>query len=161
MTDTKQVVFLDIDGVLNNYKTCIAFGGFGSPINKETWDRVDYTAVRLIRAVSERVQAPIVLSSTWRILGDYKALGRCYNLNIIDRTERLAGIRGDEIKEWLGRHPSVENYAIIDDDSDMLEEQKPKFVHTDIFNGFTWKNLEELCSIFNITPYDINHPKGE
>jgi hypothetical protein len=40
-------------------------------------------------------------------------------------------LRGEEIKEWLDQHTEVTDYAILDDDSDMLENQFSKFHHCD------------------------------
>jgi hypothetical protein len=39
--------------------------------------------------------------------------------------------RGQQIQAWLEKHPEVTRYAIIDDNSDMTEEQlEHHFVHT-------------------------------
>lgn len=57
-------------------------------------------------------------------------------------------VRGDEIKEWLTRHPEVTNYAIIDDDSDMLDEQKNHFVHINGQDGILTNSYYDLESIF-------------
>ena len=42
---------------------------------------------------------------------------------------------GGRTGEWLSRHPEVERYAIVDDDSDMLPEQMPFFVRTSAETG--------------------------
>jgi len=46
-------------------------------------------------------------------------------------------IRGYEIKRWLDQNEDVEAYAIIDDDSDMLEEQMKSFFLVDGYYGLT------------------------
>jgi len=56
------------------------------------------------------------------------------------RTGVLEGIRGNEVKEWLDRHPEVDKYVILDDDSDFLEDQKPFFVQTNSDDGFSANN---------------------
>jgi hypothetical protein len=38
--------------------------------------------------------------------------------------------RGHEIELWLKMHPEVSNYVIIDDDNDMLDNQRANFVRT-------------------------------
>ena len=53
-------------------------------------------------------------------------------------------LRGDEIKDWLDKHPEVEDYAILDDDSDMLPEQFIKFHHTDPWFGLTPNHLYRI-----------------
>ena len=50
--------------------------------------------------------------------------------------------RGTEIKEWMDEailvhNQTIEKYAIIDDDSDMLDEQMPNFFHTDGYCGLS------------------------
>mgnify|MGYP001029583693 FL=1 len=53
-------------------------------------------------------------------------------------------LRGDEIKDWLDKHPEVEDYAILDDDSDMLPEQFMKFHHTDPWFGLNPNHLYRI-----------------
>ena len=53
-------------------------------------------------------------------------------------------LRGDEIKDWLDKHPEVEDYAILDDDSDMLPEQFMKFHHTDGWFGLSPNHLYRI-----------------
>jgi len=50
--------------------------------------------------------------------------------------------RGTEIKEWMDEavnthNQTIEKYAIIDDDSDMLAEQKTSFFQTDGYCGLS------------------------
>lgn len=54
----------------------------------------------------------------------------------------------------LRRHPEVEQYAIVDDDPDMLPEQSPFFVKTDGFNGLMWGDFEKLCGLFGVATQD-------
>lgn len=53
-------------------------------------------------------------------------------------------LRGQEIKEWLEEHPEVKDYAIIDDDSDMLEEQMGNFHHSDPWFGMSPNHLYRI-----------------
>ncbi len=59
-------------------------------------------------------------------------------------TETYRTLRGDEIKDWLDKHPEVEDYAILDDDSDMLPEQFNKFHHCDPWFGLTPNHLYRI-----------------
>src|SRR3546814_6841131 len=54
--------------------------------------------------------------------------------------------RGGEIAEWLSRHPEVSVYAIVDDDSDMLPEQRHAFVQTRFEDGIAPDRSEEHTS---------------
>ncbi|MCK9446781.1 HAD domain-containing protein [bacterium] len=53
-------------------------------------------------------------------------------------------LRGDEIKEWIDDNKDVENFAIIDDDSDMLPEQMKHFFHVDGYYGLTPNHLYRI-----------------
>ncbi len=137
---TKPILFLDIDGVLNNHHRMHTSKGtqFLCPI----------ACGRLIEMV-ERVGVQIVLSSTWRKHPEDVEFLRCAGIldcahedwrtphglfNIIGSVGEepiySSAQRGDEIADWLKRHPEVETYAIVDDDSDFLPEQLPYFVQT-------------------------------
>jgi hypothetical protein len=59
-------------------------------------------------------------------------------------TGRRMSLRGQEIQEWLDAHPEVEDYAILDDDSDMLPEQFAKFHHSDPWFGLTPNHLYRI-----------------
>lgn len=71
-------------------------------------------------------------------------------------------LRGQEIQEWLGGRSSITDYAILDDDSDMLPHQFKKFHHVDGYYGMSPNHLyriqiqfehkgsyERLAEIFN------------
>ena len=58
-------------------------------------------------------------------------------------------MRGDEIKRYVEAHDGIENYAIIDDDSDMLDEQLFNFVQTDTYEGLTDREARICVDILN------------
>jgi hypothetical protein len=53
-------------------------------------------------------------------------------------------LRVQEIQEWLDAHSEVNEYAILDDDSDMLEHQFEKFHHCDGYFGLTPNHLYRI-----------------
>jgi hypothetical protein len=54
-------------------------------------------------------------------------------------------LRGQEIKEWMDEFPEViEDYAILDDDRDMLEEQMGNFHHSDPWFGMSPNHLYRI-----------------
>lgn len=154
-----KIIFLDIDGVLNcqtgyvngycKYvgKNGIRYQAFYPPSKS------------LLNKLIEETDAKIVISSTWRHSGlDYMRKvwdGEGMSGEIIDITPNLRGSieqyrsipRGIEIDTWLEnrnfshifwseekqldyiKESGIENYIIIDDDSDMLYNQKDHFVH--------------------------------
>lgn len=152
-----KVLFLDIDGVLNSQRSCVAFGGYPFQVDKHR-GMFDEVAVQLIAGIVRTSGAKVVLSSSWRHGTEWVGIGPALEMPIIDRTPSFTGERGREIQHWLNAHPEVESYAIVDDDGDMLPEQTPFFVHTSGFEGFTWKDAQKLCSLLGIDIYDVNGP---
>ncbi len=127
-----KIVFLDIDGVLNRRDT-FAYSGTSFCLERE--------CVKRMKNILEKTGAQVVLSSVWRKYEEGKALVR-WHIEFIDQTKELDAIRGEEIKEWLDRHPDVEKYAILDDDTDMLPGQ-PLF-QTSIQKGLTNKIAQKV-----------------
>lgn len=146
-----KILFLDIDGVLNSTRTCVAFGGY--PMELEHIGAFDQVAIRLIQRLCDAGGVKVVLSSAWRLHCDFRDAGNAFGLPIIDRTPSLLGSRGTEIAAWLFAHPEVEQYAIVDDDPDMLPEQLPFFVHTKGHEGLTWGDYTKLCGLLGVMPH--------
>lgn len=136
-----KIIFLDVDGVLNSaeYYRKVAR-------KKKDWDRFNPRAVKIIKRLVEEFNSKIVISSTWRY-GLVKELK-----NELTKSELIKHLhkdwktpvihpshnnRGNEIKAWLNIHPEVNKYVIIDDDENILEEQKENFIKTDINEGMT------------------------
>jgi hypothetical protein len=142
-----KIMFLDIDGVLNSRRTCIAFDGFPHSFSDSDLVKFDWVAVGLISNLCRETGCKIVLSSTWRY--DYTAeqCAEAFDLPIIDITPNLMRGRGWEIAEWLEDHPEVTTYAIVDDIADMRPSQQQNFVQTDEMLGLTvvdWRKLKNI-----------------
>ena len=162
-----KVIFLDIDGVLNNIQHCnyihenIAPGhGFG-----QSWelDRGNFNDVTLgwdsrnvsaLKYILYETNAKIVISSTWRKGRTTKFFRNCfsvYNLNpdIIGFTPEIFKIgtkRGDEVNAWLKRHErDVTNWVCLDDDGDFYPENN--LIQTDLEVGLTWADAERAIDI--------------
>jgi hypothetical protein len=158
MNAPTKVLFLDIDGVLNSQKTCEAFGsplkgGFPHGFDADNMALFDHAAIALIRKLCEKTDASIVLSSSWRIIHSVHECANGLDLPIFDRTPSLnwhGRVRGDEIATWLTEHPEVTRYAIVDDDSDMLDWQKSRFVQTNYQEGLTFRNYEDLLCLLGV-----------
>jgi hypothetical protein len=150
-----KVLFLDIDGVLNSHRSAYAFGGFPFDVDKHR-NRFDEVAIALVRNICTASGAQIVLSSSWRTDKDWQRIGRGLNLPIFDRTPYLhPGPRGAEIAAWLAAHPEVDCYAILDDEGDMLAEQKPRFVQTTHEDGLTFALAGKLAALLGVTDSDV------
>jgi len=108
-----RVVFLDIDGVLNNPNT-----RRGSILS------LDPVCIANLNRITRETGARIVVSSTWRRFdGINDILGhRGIIAEIIGITPDLDRDRGSEIAEWLRystRFFDVSGVVILDDDNDM------------------------------------------
>lgn len=129
-----KIIFLDFDGVIT--------------IPPKWYIRPE--KIKWIKKIVDETGAKIVVSSSWRmstvektkdiILDRPKRCPRNKMLqwfvdNLYDVTHTYKGLRGEEIKDWLNDHPEVENYVIIDDDGDMLDEQIYHFVQTNYEHG--------------------------
>ena len=145
-----KVPFLDIDGVLDSVRSATAFGGY--PMELEHIGAFDPIAIRLIQRLCDASGAQVVLSSAWRTFVDFRAVGEAFGLPVIGETPLLLGQRGDEIYAWLCEHPQVEQYAIVDDNDDMLPGQMPRFVQTCGFDGLRWGDYVRLCELFGVDP---------
>ncbi|OQC17563.1 HAD domain-containing protein [Candidatus Skiveiella danica] len=142
-----KVLFLDIDGVLNSRRTAVAFGSY--PHKLAHLERFDHAALGLVRRLCE-AGVSVVLSSSWREEYQHSEIGRALDLPIIGGTPVLSGSRGSEIAAWLVEHEDVRTWAIVDDDPDMLEEQRGCFVQTDPDNGLLWGDYVALCAILDV-----------
>ena len=142
----RKVIFLDIDGVLNSYRTCTAYDSF--PKQNDSTEKFDMVAVKLIEVACKKCNAEIVLSSTWRMAKNWEKLGETLNLPIVDKTPCLkSGSRGEEIAMWL-RDNLVFEYVIVDDDPDMLESQMDRFIHCDHHVGLGWDQWSRIREIW-------------
>lgn len=149
-----DVLFLDVDGVLNSHRTCFAFYEPNSNCFPWTFDpsdleKFDWIAVRMLRKVCEQTKCKVIISSTWRVtfpkIESWLPLG----LPVIGMTDTNLGCRGDQIQRWLDSHPEVRNYAILDDNSDMLKSQEPHFVQTPFDDGLQYAHAKDLVNILS------------
>lgn len=165
-----RVLFLDIDGVLN----CRADWGKPEHQDKGTYV-VDQKKVGCLLAVVKELGLSVVLSSSWRNHQDH--VDYLYEQGVLSsawvhddwRTIRGEGkrignsllwspsLRGEEIQEWLDRHPEVTAYVIVDDAEEFLKHQKRYVIRTsfDAANGgFTARHARKVREIFlaNLPP---------
>lgn len=130
-----KVIFLDIDGVLNDHWW---------DDNAQSTTIKDYCIKNLNRII-RKTDAKIVLSSAWRYMilngaitfKGFEYLLRTHGLlssaQIIgttisdeetigyDQQDKSQFVRPEQIKDFLSKHPEIENYVILDDMSLGLE----------------------------------------
>lgn len=148
-----KVIFLDIDGVLNSFRTAVAYNGYGHLGSKE--HKCDPVAIAMLQRLCKETNAKVVISSTWRIGGAYEDFA-FLGVPVIDTTPVLSNcIRGDEIYHWVEitnstSEDKVTHYIILDDDSDMLESQMLNFIKVDHNVGFSFDNYQNALKILGV-----------
>jgi hypothetical protein len=141
----KNIIFLDVDGVLNYTKWYVDSRNF---VNMDGQDRdLDPLCIERINKLCKEGNAEIVLSSDWRVNNyAFVRLEKAGLKPILDKTpiiifgtmgSKYHFTRGEEIQMWLKLHPEVTNYVIIDDRTDFIEEQLSHSVFIDSYIGFT------------------------
>jgi hypothetical protein len=151
-----KYIFLDIEGVLTNR-------------GEQAWsDSADPACVARLNQLTEGTGAALVVSSTWRsqgleelsaLLRDWGVTGQVAgitdDLSFLDLTTPIGITRGDEIGQWLDRHPGgVEDFVILDDDDDM-GGLRPFLVLVENNAGLTDEQTERarLALTDGITPW--------
>jgi HAD domain in Swiss Army Knife RNA repair proteins len=108
-----KIIFSDIDGVLNCKRTA----------NPRKFPYiVDPKLVDRLRRVIERTGAQVVLTSTWRYDPAGLFSAKYWGIPFVDFTPDCPREpRRNEILSWLGDHPAVRRYAVLDDEDDELD----------------------------------------
>lgn len=117
-----NIIFLDIDGVLNSM-------AYFENLKDKKYNEIDESKLPLLQKMVTENNAQLVLSSTWRYLDDTQHT-ECYemwqylintldkyDLKIIDKTPIINGNRPLEIKTWLENNNTQKiNWVSIEDD---------------------------------------------
>lgn len=144
-----KIIFLDIDGVLNSEIFAIKRKGHDI-------EQFCPTTVVNLNSITNKTDAVIVISSTWRKGKSLKRLAALLKKNhvtgkVISSTPILhfekynnSPPRGCEIAKWLKDNNEEDcRYVILDDDTDMLLSQQASFFHCDPYCGLSndvaWK----------------------
>lgn len=158
-----KVIFLDVDGVLNDYGQLIESYDDGGGN-----DVICADMVARLNKIIDATDAVCVLSSTWRIaFGMQKTLDlmkkRGFTGEMIGETPdmvtwRCSSTRGHECAAWLEEndHIQVESYLILDDDEDFpgMEDRRIRtsFGHANTpagTEGLQDRHIEQAIEILN------------
>jgi len=156
-----KILFLDIDGVLNNEKQNWDIEG--------NWTISDSSVGILNRLLDEIPDLKIVLSSTWRIAsrGQEATFKHLTEKHGFKHASRVIGstpdfgyrndawfLRGEECLEWMNLYhegEEIEAWAILDDQKDMFltlpNNHRNKLVITDSQRGFSLREFDKLKEI--------------
>ena len=147
------------------------YGGFFKEHEPATKRNVlwDPNCVDYLMTIIEKTGAEIVISSTWRHSFSeekFKEMFAVYGYNdvpVIGKTHvrfsevkdgRDSGMRGNRIAEYIieldDQGIEIDDYVILDDNSDMLNHQvENHFVHTYFGIGLTVSDMEKAIEILN------------
>lgn len=153
-----KVMFLDIDGVLNNIQNIKKYRLFFRGKRRLLVDvkPVFYFKKLLKEIEKNNMEVKIVISSSWRvgsILADWKKLFKHYFNNeeiVIGRTPYLYKDRGIEILELLEiakeKGDIIDDYIVLDDDiEDIINHiNTEKIMKINRRYGLTGKNIKEI-----------------
>ncbi len=156
-TPVSKILFLDIDGVLNNAKSELL------PRLEDNYPQFDSVCLSNLHHIVEQTGCHIVISSSWR-KRDLEWLRTAFSIRGFKYPERIVGetmrgyqfveegchlpiCRGTEIKAWIDKFTPNIRYCILDDANDMLLSQKGRFVRTKEVPGLTHKNTIRVIEI--------------
>lgn len=131
-----KLLFLDIDGCLNNYGSDLVLG------RSKTVECLDPIALGLVQRVVKKTKCVVCLSSNWRHTHDFMKLGKQLDLPILFETRHSKPEEEDrrkEIDEVLdGLKP--DSYVIVDDEEERHEFDDLNFVNVANEDGFSYKD---------------------
>ena len=157
-----KVIFLDIDGVLNNDQHTEFTNGFKKSAVGDA-QMQDPESVKVLNTIISKTNSKIVISSDWRFMGLDKLIPilRQWGVDgeIIGETDQISNSpRGWEIQKWMGdwdysegrkRSVDIESYLILDDYSDMMYDQRNNFIHVNNDSGLQEKHINKAVQILN------------
>lgn len=155
-TGTINIIFLDVDGVLNSInnlikvyeKTHRQHSGYNYPFDEECLNN--------LRFLVEETNSKIVITSTWRrheknikvLLEKLDEYG--LKDKVIGYTPILNEKRGKEIKKFLDTLDYKTNFIILDDDTDM-EDLITFLINTNPYFGLTKEDTDNGIKMLNKT----------
>jgi len=143
-----RIIFLDVDGVLNNGTWAIEMFDKGVRVYHD--DILYEPALERLKGLVDATGAKIVVSSSWRQIpsayANLTAWLEKFGMNIADKTPYVGGCRGDDITAWFKRNPGEYSYAILDDDDDM-DGHMDHLVRTDFDVGLVDEDVEKALRL--------------
>lgn len=143
-----RVIFLDVDGVLNNGSWAMEMYDKGIRTYRD--DILYEPALERLKRIVDATDAQIVVSSSWRqIPTAYKHLQEwleMYGMKVADITPYVGGCRGDDITAWFNRNPGEWSYVILDDEDDM-DGHMDHLVQTDFDVGLIDTDVDKALNI--------------
>jgi len=158
-----HILFLDIDGVLNNRDSMSREPFVQHFEGQQYLGQFDEDCIARLNRLLKEGRFDVVLSSTWRFTKDLPTLWRYFahcgiEANFIGATDRGWRIaeedrwshRGEEIDWWLRERSDTRPFIILDDDSDMNPHMN-RLVRTDGLLGLQDAQVEEALTLIGVT----------
>lgn len=165
--DMRNVIFLDIDGVLNS-----VFWNNTHEMEISNGTLIDDEKVRLLARLVRSTGAEIILHSGWRFWFDpemkplrkeaetladmLRAEGITlagktpdHSTEEIRRTKKFSLVKAGEIFSWLDEHRDVERWIVLDDLDLHSKEIAKHQIRTDPLVGLTGEDVKEWERIWN------------
>ena len=161
-----KIIFLDIDGVLNdindmkeNIKISRIIYNIANPyLNRNYEQKKEYTSINfsfekieILKEIIRETDAKIVLSSSWRSNLVVDALID-KGVPIIGTTPYLEQKRGKEIKEYLKNNDYI-SFCILDDELCDFEKEGllDYLVRTDgyLYNGLSYEHIDMVKEVLS------------
>lgn len=157
-----KVVFLDFDGVVNIPSAKYSHDHLAITCAHGSDDKLnDPVGIGLLNALCLATGAEIVVSSSWRTAGIKRMRELLYNSGL-DKAVKIQGCtpynlsyscrRESEIDAYLKDRPQIEEYIILDDDTDFSKEQTKHLIKCDPWYGF---KLHEFMQAVNLFDYEM------
>lgn len=166
-----NVIFLDIDGVLNSMAYFKSLGKINEREYKGYQEISDYH-LQMLSKIYHSCNAFIVLSSTWRMLDDEKeesdsmyqylidSLAK-YDMRIMSKTPCIGQNRPLEINTWLNNRVDKDDIKFVSLDDDFKKKEYDAYgignclVHTDFYcnkveeGGLQQRHVDMAIRILN------------
>lgn len=158
-----QILFLDIDGVLNNDRLFQSEPAIATNNDHETMlGMLDSDCVWNLGYLLQKVpDLKVVIHSTWRKMWDWEKIAEaiCAACACIDRGRfigatpwKFSSEKCHEIPWWLAAHPEAAKYVVLDDDI-LFSLENPCHRHqvrTSCVHGLTIDDADEVVRRFTI-----------
>lgn len=141
-----KVIFLDFDGVINNWNN---FDGIDVNNVSYLLEIVKLTGAKVVATSSNKYAFQVrgikfEDSKYSKYVDNLKKLG----VDIYDVTPYVDGNRESEIIRYLEMHPEIEDFLILDDDS-VIKKLQDHQVFLDLYMGITKEHVEPSINILN------------
>lgn len=173
----QKVLGLDIDGVLNSFRSAVISswsGGKLFEVVNDIWQeraevqKFDQVGLVFLQRLCKLADVGVLLVTQQRVgIGPVgmNILSEEMGLPIVGMT-RSFGARKDEIMEWLNQHPGVQRFASVDDEYYYVDIHKASarepselttdsiHVRVDQHNGILYHDMCRLSEFFGIDVHD-------